>query len=241
MTAILVSRGYAMSVWFIFLVLRANIQICFSSDQQGDKCEFRHNDAAKSNTKTCKYWLRGACHILECVYKHPSRKTPVCTFYLQGTCNKGASCPFLHPIGAKPTAPSTGIKRMTVREAPESLEQRENDTDVETENPLTGVNQKPPETPPATSKSSTPIKSVGVKRSQRPASEQTSIIAATDESQQLPNKKPKLSGTTPSTISSEEKEKKQEKEEEQEKEKNDSSAIDFEKEMALIDELLADE
>lgn len=215
-----------------------NIVQFFFSNQQGDKCEFRHNEAAKSNTKTCKYWLRGTCHILECIYKHPSRKTPVCTFYLQGTCNKGASCPFLHPIGAKPTAPSTGIKHMAVREA-ESLEQREKDdhkndapaeesldTGLVTEKPLTETeaNQKPSEAPPSTSKSPTLTKSVGLKRSQRPAGEQTAIIAAADESrQELPSKKPKLSSTIPS------------------EEKNAPSAIDFEKEMALIDELLADE
>ncbi|KAL9642029.1 hypothetical protein ABK040_004082 [Willaertia magna] len=68
---------------------------------KGDKCEFRHCEATKHNTRICKFWTRGECLNKDCSFRHPTIKPTVeptvtpCYFYSIGSCTK-VNCPFLH-------------------------------------------------------------------------------------------------------------------------------------------------
>jgi hypothetical protein len=69
-------------------------------DEKGAECPFRHCEAARKNTFTCKYWIKNECQIEDCPFRHPKLKpepsaTP-CYFFSIGACKNGANCPFLH-------------------------------------------------------------------------------------------------------------------------------------------------
>ena len=37
---------------------------------QGDRCEFRHSEAAFNNSRPCTYWMQGTCTRRDCTYMH---------------------------------------------------------------------------------------------------------------------------------------------------------------------------
>ena len=37
---------------------------------QGDRCEFRHSDAALKNSRPCAYWMQGTCTRRDCSFMH---------------------------------------------------------------------------------------------------------------------------------------------------------------------------
>jgi hypothetical protein len=93
---------------------------------KGAECGFRHSSAAKDNTMVCRHWNQHGCTKLGCTFRHPTRPvTPVaaapmmgmgmpmmpfgmgamgaaggnvCSYFLKGTCKKGASCTFSHAV-----------------------------------------------------------------------------------------------------------------------------------------------
>lgn len=86
-----------------------------STCAKGDSCPFRHSDAARVESRAhratdCTYWQAGTCARPDDKYlhsaaqwnirgsgQHGASSAPVCTFFLQGRCMKGDSCPFSHP------------------------------------------------------------------------------------------------------------------------------------------------
>jgi len=72
---------------------------------KGESCEYRHSEAARDNSSTCKYWQEGKCSNQNCIFKHPSgvqaagkaeRSRIPCFFFQNGSCTKGSSCSFSH-------------------------------------------------------------------------------------------------------------------------------------------------
>ncbi|RWS02622.1 zinc finger CCCH domain-containing protein 11A-like protein [Dinothrombium tinctorium] len=68
--------------------------------EKGEKCKFRHQEAARQATIICKYWRRGECTNLNCSFLHtkslPSKESVRCHFELKnGNCEK-ANCDYLH-------------------------------------------------------------------------------------------------------------------------------------------------
>lgn len=98
--------------------------------KKGNACEFRHNEIARLNPRDCWYWLAGTCLNPACGFRHPpldehteaplntasslyessvpTKKTNTpCYFYLNGFCNKGEKCSFLHESSLKPLKPAS--------------------------------------------------------------------------------------------------------------------------------------
>jgi len=74
---------------------------------KGESCEYRHSEAARDNSSTCKYWQEGKCSNQNCIFKHPSgvqaagkaeRSRIPCFFFQNGLCTKGLNCPFSHTV-----------------------------------------------------------------------------------------------------------------------------------------------
>jgi len=89
------------------------------SASQGERCDFRHSEAARNNPP-CGFWFSGQCRNgVACAYRHPTLPQqmhglggggggggsggsgggggkPPCTFFLRGMCTKGAMCAFSH-------------------------------------------------------------------------------------------------------------------------------------------------
>jgi len=77
---------------------------------KGTACEYRHSEAAVDNTTVCKFWTEGKCTNEQCIFRHPSgvqatkdRSQIGCIFFKQGTCTKGATCPFSHVADDTPS------------------------------------------------------------------------------------------------------------------------------------------
>ncbi|KAI4335757.1 hypothetical protein L6164_014368 [Bauhinia variegata] len=80
--------------------------------RKGVDCEYRHNEMARLNPRDCWYWFSGNCLNPTCAFRHPpldgltggsfesslpGKKTMApCYFFLNGFCNKGDRCSFLH-------------------------------------------------------------------------------------------------------------------------------------------------
>ncbi|KAK9706146.1 hypothetical protein RND81_07G106900 [Saponaria officinalis] len=91
--------------------------------KKGVECEYRHSETARLNPRDCWYWLSGTCSNFNCRFRHPpldvhnegsteaaaplpnqstvpaTKTTVPCYYYLNGFCNKGDRCPFLHEPG----------------------------------------------------------------------------------------------------------------------------------------------
>lgn len=65
---------------------------------QGSECEYRHCLDTLTNKETCREWTLGKCFNYNCAFRHPSTKAIPCSFFIRGSCTKGSSCPYLHPI-----------------------------------------------------------------------------------------------------------------------------------------------
>lgn len=218
---------------------------------KGSDCEFRHNEVAKTNGRTCKFWMKDTCHMLECVYRHPSRNTPVCTFYMQGTCSKGASCTFLHTGGAIPplpaSVPSASTQKITIQfEQDDDLLHEHDDvvpasaaaaaaaantlqlTATATSATVAAVTTMEDFLSEIGSLDSSPPSKLGVKRAREsPTNEGPCVSTAADilrtNKKARPSSLDTLSGTS------------------QEVSRTSTATVDFDQKMAYIDQLLADE
>ncbi|PRQ46440.1 putative transcription factor C3H family [Rosa chinensis] len=130
---------------------------------KGLECEFRHSKMARLNPKVCWYWLAGECFNPTCAFRHPplegheaapSETTPSsisanksnipCYFYLNGMCNKGDRCSFLHDADG---SASTGKCSNTASACTEALPSENKASTVnETVSAPTVAHQNPLET-----------------------------------------------------------------------------------------------
>eukprot|EP00727_Mastigamoeba_balamuthi_P004308 m51a1_g13875 putative zinc finger ccch domain-containing protein 17-like (388) ;mRNA; f:638601-640096 len=108
---------------------------------KGAACPFRHCEQAKATVTACPGWQPGTCNSVTCPMRHPVRSAahslpsvlgavliapllgvveqavPVCMYFLQGNCTRGAACYFRH-VATPPAAAGAAVAVAAAAAAP---------------------------------------------------------------------------------------------------------------------------